>query len=321
MRSKAVVNESPLQKVFSLEEFVNSRSRLATSLVLILAAFLAAAVWAGPDNQASSPNPETFPFVAFGDSGTGTPSQIGLATEIVNWHTSHPFDTVLMLGDNIYPDGSAGLFRERFERPYAELIKRGVRFHAVLGNHDVRSGRQAQLKYPNFNMNGHAYRSFTRANDLVEFFALDSTALDQVQLKWLETALSISKASWKIAYLHHPIYSSGTTHGSDIKLRALLEPLFIKYRVSVVLAGHDHTYERTKPQSGVHYFVSGAGGQLRKGDIDRKTPIFAAGNDQVTSFMYFEATADKLSFWALDAAGNALDKGVIAKVSAAAGGQ
>jgi len=101
-------------------------------------------------------------------------------------------------------------------------------------------------------------------------------------------------------------------HGSETRLRARLEPLFVKYGVAAALSGHDHVYERTRPQRGVQYFVCGAGGQLRRGDLDRRSPFFAAGNDRVNSFMCFEATPEKLSFRSLDAAGNTLDEGLIA---------
>jgi len=273
----------------------------------------------GPQsNQAPETNVR---FVAFGDAGTGESNQFSLAAAMVAYHDKHPFDTALMLGDNIYPDGNPALFKEKFERPYADLLKLGVRFYAVLGNHDIRRGREAEMNYPNFNMNGKAYYSLVKGDGLIEFFALDSNSMSAAQLSWLEGALKASKALWKVAFFHHPIYSSGITHGSDTKLRALLEPLFVKYGVVAVLSGHDHTYERIKSQQGVQYFVSGAGGQLRKGDIDRRTTIFGAGNDQVNSYLYFEATPERLSFWALDAAEHTLDNGVLTRARAAAQGK
>jgi hypothetical protein len=252
-------------------------------------------------------------FAAIGDMGTGETDQYSLAKGMAVYHERHAFDTVLTLGDNIYPNGDAALFKDRFERPYAELLQRGVRFHASLGNHDVRRGLQAQMKYDQFSMDGKAYYSFVKGDGLIEFFALDSTNMTRQQLQWLDETLTASKAPWKIAYFHHPLYSSAITHGSEIRLRALLEPLFVKHRVTAALSGHDHTYERTKLQRGVQYFVSGAGGKLRQGDIDRRTPFFAAGNDRVNSFMYFEATPDELSFQAIDPAGNTLDDGVLAR--------
>lgn len=256
-------------------------------------------------------------FAAIGDMGTGESDQYSLAKGMAAYHVQHPFDTVLTLGDNIYPNGDAALFKDRFERPYADLLQRGVRFYAALGNHDVRRGLQAQIKYANFNMGGKPYYSFVKGDGLIEFFALDSTNPARQQLQWLDEALTRSQAQWKVAYFHHPLYSSAITHGSEVRLRALLEPLLAKHGVTAALSGHDHTYERTKPQRGVQYFVSGAGGKLRKGDIDRRTSFFAAGNDQVNSFMYFEATPEKLSFWAVDPAGNTLDKGALTRAAAA----
>jgi 3',5'-cyclic AMP phosphodiesterase CpdA len=262
-------------------------------------------------SQASQKPDSTFSFIALGDMGTGDDAQMSLANGIAAYHEKHPFDTALMLGDNLYPDGNLANVKAKFERPYAELLKRGVKFHAVLGNHDVRKGRDAEMKYADFNMNGRAYYSFVKGDNLIEFFALDSTLMTSQQLVWFETALKTSLAQWKVAYFHHPIYSSGITHGSDTKLRGQLEPLLSKYGVTAALSGHDHTYERTKPQKGVQYFVSGTGGQLRKGDLDKRTSIYDEGNDKVNSYMYFEVTPEKLSFWALDADGHTLDKGTI----------
>ena len=301
-----------------------TRRWLALFSVLVLAVNIAAASFSGIAPQTKeTPKPSNagsaglVRFVAFGDMGTGESNQLSVAAGMTVYHDKHPFDTVLMLGDNIYPNGDPALFKDKFERPYAELLKRGVRFYAALGNHDVRRGREAEINYPNFNMNGKAYYSLVKGDGLIEFFALDSTDFDRKQARWLDGALAASKAQWKIAYFHHPLYSSGITHGSDTKLRAQLEPLLVKYGVTAALSGHDHAYERTKPQRGVQYFVSGAGGQLRKGDLDRRTPFFCTGNDTVNSFMYFEAAPDKISFWAIDAAGHTIDSGVLTKSRAA----
>ena len=71
----------------------------------------------------------------------------------------------------------------------------------------------------------------------------------------------------RIAYFHHPLYGNAGRHGANVDLRVLLEPLLVKYGVQVVFSGHDHVYERLKPQRGIYYFVTGSGGQLRKGDL------------------------------------------------------
>jgi 3',5'-cyclic AMP phosphodiesterase CpdA len=250
-------------------------------------------------------------FIALGDMGTGSAEQYAVARQMATYHDERPFDTVITLGDNIYPDGNPAHFISKFERPYAELLRRRVSFYASLGNHDVRRGRQAQMNYSHFNMGGRAYYSFTKGDDLIEFFALDSTDPDAEQAQWLERTLARSKARWKVAYFHHPVYSSGRTHGSDVKVRRQFEPLFVRYGLAAAIAGHDHFYERTKPQMGVQYFIAGAGGKLRRGNIDWRSPLLAAGDDRSNTFMYFEVTRDQIGFWAVDVTGRIADSGAI----------
>ena len=117
-------------------------------------------------------------------------------------------------------------------------------------------------------MNGERFYTFTKGN--ARFFVLDSNYMDQAQLKWLEDGLSKANDRWKIAYFHHPLYSSGEKHGSEVDLRTQVEPLFIKYGVDVVFAGHEHFYERIKPQNGIYYFIEGGSAKLRKGDIRKR---------------------------------------------------
>ena len=83
--------------------------------------------------------------------------------------------------------------------------------------------------------------------------------MDPKQLQWIDNELKNARDDWKIVYFHHPLYSSGGRHGSEVDLRVTLEPLFVKYGVNVVYSGHDHIYERIKPQKGIYYFVVGLG--------------------------------------------------------------
>jgi hypothetical protein len=192
-----------------------------------------------------------------------------------------------------------------------------VKFYAALGNHDVRSGNWASaIQYPLFNMGGRRYYTFVRGEGRAQFFALDSTTLsegerDAAQLHWLRQELAASSAPWKIAYFHHPIYSSGKTHGSDLKLRAALEPVLTEGGVDVVFSGHDHFYERIAPQQGIHYFVTGAAGKLRRGNIDRRTGLTLTGNDQVRHFMCVEIQETEMKFEAVSEDGQLVDAGTI----------
>jgi len=290
------------------------RSMVLPALILS-GALIADTDAAGGANYSQSPS-RLFRFVAFGDMGTGDKDQQAVADAMTKMHGERPFDTVLMLGDNIYPDGNPADLPAKFERPYAALLKSNVRFYATLGNHDVKKGRQAQINYPHFNMGGRAYYSFVKGDGVIEFFSLDTTEPDAAQMRWLDDALAASTAKWKVVFFHFPIYSSGKTHGSDKKLREVLEPLLVKHGVAAAFSGHDHTYERTVPQQGVQYFVSGTGGKLRKGDLDGRSPLLAAGDDQHNSFMLVEVTETEIRFSAVSSDGQILDSGTILPATA-----
>jgi hypothetical protein len=93
-------------------------------------------------------------------------------------------------------------------------------------------------------------------------------------------------------------------------MRVLLEPLLVRYGVAVVFTGHDHVYERLKPQKGVHYFVTGSGGKLRKGDLVRSETT-AAGFDQEQAFVIVEIDGDALFFQTISRTGATVDSGTI----------
>ena len=138
--------------------------------------------------------------------------------------------------------------------------------------------------------------------------------MDKSQLDWLEKELAASGSDWKIAFFHHPLYSSGGTHGSDTKLREQLEPLFLKYGVDAVFSGHEHFYERIKPQKGIYYFVSGGAGKVRKGDVG-KTNLTAKAFDTGYHFMLVELAKDALNFQVITEQGKVVDSAALPRFS------
>jgi predicted MPP superfamily phosphohydrolase len=244
-------------------------------------------------------------FAAFGDMGNGTPAQYELAGMMNSLHEKFPFDFVVTLGDNIYGGNTSTDFSRKFEMPYKSLLDHGVKFYASLGNHDNAAVEKA---YKPFNMNNQQYYTFKKGN--VQFFALDSNYMDPKEVAWLTKELQDAGADWKICYFHHPLYSSAAFHGSSLELRQILEPLFVKYGVQVVLAGHDHVYERIAPQKGIYYFVAGSGGELRKGNL-RKTELTEVGYDQDQVFLMVEISGDDLDFEAVSRLGKIVDSGSI----------
>jgi len=277
-------------------------SRRISAAVLVLAAIVCARLVAQ-----SSPLPnraDSLKFAAIGDNGTGDQPQYDIARQMTAFHNGFAFDLVIMLGDNMYGGQSPADFVKKFEQPYAPLLKAGVKFQASLGNHD----RPENVSYKPYNMNGQRYYSYVRNN--ARFLALDSTQMDPAQLAWIETTLGNAREDWKICYFHHPLYSNANRHGSSVDLRILLEPIFIRHGVDVVFTGHDHVYERLKPQKGIYYFVSGAAGQLRKGNMS-PTDQTAAYFDQDQSFMLVEIAGADMFFQTIARTGKTVDSGVI----------
>jgi hypothetical protein len=134
--------------------------------------------------------------------------------------------------------------------------------------------------------------------------------MDPPQLRWFEAALRDASEPWKIVYFHHPIYGNAGRHGSAVDMRILLEPLLLKYGASVVFSGHDHVYERLKPQKGISYFVVGSGGMLRKGDLE-PSDTTAAGFDRDQAFMIAEIDTSEMQFQTISRAGATVDSGSI----------
>ena len=244
-------------------------------------------------------------FAAIGDMGTGQAPQYEVGQRMVIARQTFPFDFVIMLGDNIYGGSSPKDYETKFEAPYKPLLDAGVKFYASLGNHDNPNERFYKL----FNMSGANYYSFKKGN--VRFIVLDSNYMDSKQLAWLEKQLQdAGDKDWKICYFHHPLYSSGKTHGSSIELRTLIEPMFIKYGVDAVFSGHDHVYERVQPQKGIYYFTEGSSGELRNGDL-AKTGMTEKGFDTDRTFMLVEIAGDEMYFQTLSRAGNEVESGML----------
>ena len=255
-------------------------------------------------------------FAVIGDSGRGDRWQQEVADQMVAWRARFPFTFVIMLGDNIYGTSAPEDYQAKFERPYRALLDSGVTFHAAIGNHDD----PAQIHYAPFNMQGRRYYTFRRSEGRlagvmgagVRFFVLDSRSLDPDQLAWLRTELADSGTEWKICYFHHPLYTSGRYRAGARALRLVLEPILVAGDVDVVLAGHEHVYERLQPQRGISYFVSGGAGSLRRGDL-RPSTVHARGFDQDFHFMLIEVAGPELYFQTISRTGETVDAGVISK--------
>jgi len=242
-------------------------------------------------------------FAIIGDTGTGDRRQYEVGAQMATAMQIFPFEFVIMLGDNIYGSERPQDFVKKFEKPYEGILSQKIPFYASLGNHDD----PTQRYYKPFNMNGERFYTFKKGD--ARFFALDSNYMDQPQLKWIEEQLSRSNDRWKIAFFHHPLYSSGARHGSEVDLRTRLEPLFVKYGMDIVFAGHEHFYERIVPQKGIYYFTQGGSAKLREGNIRVNSALTAKGFDTDNVFMVAELGKESMQFQVVSRTGKRVDSG------------
>jgi tartrate-resistant acid phosphatase type 5 len=239
-------------------------------------------------------------FAAIGDYGYAGPAERDVANLIKSWNP----DFIITLGDNNYDLGDSTTIDQNIGQYFHEYIYQykghygprtsSNRFFPSLGNHDyyTRNG-EAYRDYFTLPGNGRYY-DFVRGD--VHLFALnsdpqepDGITANSTQAQWLRAALAASTSRWNVVYLHHAPYSSGP-HGNT---EALQWP-FREWGASVVVAGHDHDYERVLAD-GLLYLVNGTGGRsLHK---STKQPIaeskFFFNGDY--GAMLFDATPDSLS--------------------------
>lgn len=217
-------------------------------------------------------------FAVLGDHGCGCQVQYSLIDVI----DSQDPDLVLTTGDNAYSSGTASEVLVNYFAPLASLMDH-VPIYPCLGNHDVRTDNGSPLLdsiyLPTNAATGtERFYSFDYGN--CHFIALDSTqdlSQESIQYEWLEDDLENTEAAWIVCYFHHPIYSD-SHHGDAIGLQCTLPPLFDQHGVDLVLAGHDHNYQRTYPIRGVQpegaCFDSqaGCGVPEAEGDPDYQDP-------------------------------------------------
>jgi hypothetical protein len=177
--------------------------------------------------------------------------------------------TVFTAGDNAYSSGSAS----QFARCYAPSWGRHKnRTRPSLGNHDDRSAHGAPY-FAYFGaqagVSGRGYYSYDLgAWHIVVLNSNTRMKRGAPQERWLRADLAATRARCVLAYWHHPRFSSGSEHGSQPQTAPLWQAL-ADFGADVVVAGHDHDYERFAPQSpggkadpdrGIREFVVGTGG-------------------------------------------------------------
>lgn len=255
----------------------------------------------------ASPNPAT-PLVrlaVLGDAGTREAMQAKVAAQVNAADTrGRPFDALLITGDLIYEEGDSDLTDASVVRPYARTFTK-PEIIAAIGNHDIESDEGDDI----MRRLGRSGPVFVQDVGPVRVITLDSNNVTEAQTEWLQRVLDQPRPAntWLVAFMHHPAYSSGQ-HGSEEEVRRAWGPVFAREDVDVVLAGHDHSYERTTPQNGVTYIVSGGGGAALY-DVGRSS--FTATSAKKHHFVDLTVFADRIEGRAIDDNGRVIDTFVI----------
>jgi hypothetical protein len=246
-------------------------------------------------------------FALMGDSGSGDIAQQQVAQAMLTYFTTaRRFPFVLMLGDNLYDDD----YTNEFLIPYKPLLDRDVKFYAAIGNHD----RDLEIHFKPFNMQDSDRYTFDQGN--ARFVALNSNhPADPQQINWLDTVFAGAGDKWRICFFHHPLYSSGQHAAESAEvIRPALEAALVRNRVDVVFSGHEHLYQRIKPQKGITYFVSGGGGRYLYKVQPRPYDEVAVSDHH---FMVAQVAGDRLFFEAISHSQRVLDCGVLFRTSQA----
>jgi 3',5'-cyclic AMP phosphodiesterase CpdA len=241
-------------------------------------------------------------FMAFGDSGGGGSDQY----ELLDQMYTVPYDVIIHTGDLAYDNGTIGQFEDNVFGVYFDLLRNIPMFPAA-GNHDNETMQGAPFRDVFALPSAGDQKWYAFDWGRIHFAALDTEADYRTQAAWLDRDLASTELPWKVVYLHKPPYSSGT-HGSDLALRAALAPVVERHHVQLVLAGHDHDYERIVPQNGVAYIVTGGGGV---GTRSVGSSSFTAFSDDVIHFVYGEVGMDQLDLHGIDATGVEFDSAAV----------
>ena len=208
-----------------------------------------------------------------GDTGMRNGAQRRVANRMAQEAQKEPYDAFIIAGDLIYPSGDSALTQQSVIDPYKPVLEDATLVPA-LGNHDVESGEGMDI----MKRLGRDSAWYVEKIGPVRIIVLDSNRVgNPQQMAWLRRELDKKQESgtWTLAVMHHPAYSAGE-HGSDRNVQRRWVPLFEQADVPLVLAGHDHDYQRSKELDGITYIVSGGGAKLREAGRANFTAVSAS---------------------------------------------
>lgn len=245
-----------------------------------------------PPNAPIAETPGSWKFSTIGDYGSGHSPLDEIAQNVI---AGRP-DIVLTTGDNVYYNGTEAEFQKKWDPPqWFGRVREQLVVRPSLGNHDVRREPDGVPYFKRFPELDEA-RFYSFDHEGVHFVSLntnESLAPGSPQHRWLDRDLAASDADWKVLYFHHPLYNGNP--GDPGPNKDYLGPLMAKHGVDLLLSGHEHNYQRSKPlnEQGTIEIITGGGGQSLH-PFRRRMPEHAAYRDVDFGHVEVEVTGDRL---------------------------
>ncbi len=199
-------------------------------------------------------------FTAFGDHGLGKVSKSNVDLVLAEKPAFH-----LILGDLSYANGKQKIWDEWFEQ--LEPLSRSIPVMPALGNHENEEINGRRIGYTAYQArfalpHPETRYSFDYSEARFVSFNTDDFSNEE-QTRWFVDTLKKAQADknirWVIVYQHHPLYSSTIERLNNEPLIAAVRHVLDQYKVDLVLAGHNHNYERSYPLVGETIVQSGSG--------------------------------------------------------------
>ena len=276
-------------------------------------------------------------FLVVGDWGrNGKFHQKDVADQMGKNADSTNCDFVISTGDNFYVNGVRSIRDRKWKKSFEKIYTANslqIPWFVCFGNHDYQGRINAQLKYGRKSHRWKTekrYYSFEKeipnSEEKVLFIFIDTNPFDGTlirkkhsdlakqdtlaQKKWLIETLNSSTCKWKIVIGHHPLFTTGMRRDQMLDVRQSFLSVFEKYQVDAYFAGHDHDLQHQKPKGFTHYFVSGAGSEIRSVSNDSSQTKFAVSDH---GFMNVELKKDELNVKVINHLGKELYKTSVKK--------
>lgn len=222
-----------------------------------------------PTPEPPSPAAEMSPVTIMGAGDIARHPEAATATaELIR--AGNP-DAVFTTGDNAYPAGAPSDYAEIYEPTWGSFREQT---HPVPGNHDyITEGAAGYVGYfgaenVTNDVDGGLYYAWDVGNGWRAYALNSEISAAGPQLSWLRDDLAANAAQRYILYVHRPRYTSSARHEPFDDICPLWDALAATGGLEIVLAGHNHHYERFEPMDcagragadGARSFVIGSGG-------------------------------------------------------------